>query len=111
MGYRSTESDPDVWLKRAMKPSGEEYFKYIFVYVDRILYWSHDKRQDIHGQNHLYILKQLNIAAPERLGANAENIPMQNGKECWSMHCVDYLQGAINNVQDILSKDHGGCIK
>ena len=44
MGYRSIESDPDVWLKRAMKPSVEEYFKYIFVYVDRILYWSHDKR-------------------------------------------------------------------
>ena len=25
MGYRSTELDPNVWFKRAVKPSGEEY--------------------------------------------------------------------------------------
>ena len=27
------------------------------------------------------------------------------------MHCVEYLQGDIKNVEDILSKDRGACLK
>ena len=27
------------------------------------------------------------------------------------MNCVDYLQGDINNIEDIFSKDHEVCIK
>ena len=38
MGYKATESDPDVWMKKDFKESGEPYYKYIWVYVDNILH-------------------------------------------------------------------------
>ena len=37
MGFKSTNIDPDVWLRPAVKPDGEEYYEYILVYVDDIL--------------------------------------------------------------------------
>ena len=62
--------------------------------------------------NHTYRLKEESVGPPKRyLGANVENEHMENGKECWSMRCVYYLQGGINNVDDILSKYHGACLK
>ena len=34
---------------------------------------------------------------------------------CWNnsgqMHYVDVLKGDIKNVEDIISKDHGACLK
>ena len=34
MGYTPTKADPDVWLTKATKPNGEEYYCYMLVYVD-----------------------------------------------------------------------------
>jgi hypothetical protein len=37
MGFKSSVADPDVWLRPATKPDGEEYYKYMLMYVDAIL--------------------------------------------------------------------------
>jgi hypothetical protein len=37
IGYTSTKTDPDVWLRKAAKDDGFEYYKMLFVYVDDIL--------------------------------------------------------------------------
>ena len=37
MGFKSSEADPDVWLRPAIKPDGEEYYEYILCYVDDVL--------------------------------------------------------------------------
>ena len=40
--------------------------------------------------NHTYRLKEESVGPPKRyLGANVENEHMENGKDCWSMRCVD----------------------
>lgn len=31
MGYVETQADPDVWIKRAVKPNGQEYYCYMVV--------------------------------------------------------------------------------
>jgi hypothetical protein len=36
-GFRSSQADPDVWLKPACKPSGEKYYEYALCYVDDVL--------------------------------------------------------------------------
>ena len=33
-GYRSIESDLDVWIKRATTENGTAYYNYMLVYVD-----------------------------------------------------------------------------
>ena len=58
MGYRSTYSDPDVWFKRAVDPSAEEYYKYILVYVEGIIHLAHDPKEDMDVLNFTYILKE-----------------------------------------------------
>jgi hypothetical protein len=37
MGFRSSQADPDVWLRPARKPGGEAYYEYVLCYVDDIL--------------------------------------------------------------------------
>jgi hypothetical protein len=37
MGFKSTNINPDVWLRPAVKPDSKQYYEYILVYVDDIL--------------------------------------------------------------------------
>ncbi|CAJ1950956.1 unnamed protein product [Cylindrotheca closterium] len=36
LGFSSSTADPDVWMRAAVKPDGEEYYEYIHCYVDDI---------------------------------------------------------------------------
>ena len=42
IGFLSTNSDPDIWYRPAVKPNDFEYYEYILCYVDDILCISHD---------------------------------------------------------------------
>ena len=37
IGYTPSKSDPDVWMKAAIRPDGTEYYKYFLCYVDDVL--------------------------------------------------------------------------
>ena len=37
IGFKSCHADPDVWLRPAVKPNGDEYYEYVLCYVDDIL--------------------------------------------------------------------------
>ena len=37
MGFKSSISDPDVWIRPATKSDGEQYYEFILVYIDDIL--------------------------------------------------------------------------
>ena len=39
------------------------------------------------------------------MGENIENAQSEDSREVWSMPCVDYIKGAIRNVNDMLEKD------
>ena len=41
LGFTSFQADPDVWMRAATKPDGEEYFEYVHLYVDDCLVISH----------------------------------------------------------------------
>ena len=41
-GYRYTESEPDVWIKRATPENGTADYKYMLVYVDDMLHLAKD---------------------------------------------------------------------
>ena len=42
MGYRFTESDTDVWIKREKPYNGNDYYKYMLVYVNDVLHLTKD---------------------------------------------------------------------
>ena len=37
MGYKSSEADADLWMKRYFKPNGDPYYNYMIFYVDDLL--------------------------------------------------------------------------
>jgi hypothetical protein len=60
--------------------------------------------------NDIYRLKE-GAGSPDRyLGANIEKVQLQDGSRAWSMNCVDYLKGAIENVNNMLH-DAGTALK
>ena len=73
IGFKSSEADPDVWLKPAVKTDGEEYYKYILVYVDDILYISHKAKETMSLIAKDFMFKKDEIKPPEiYLGARLE---------------------------------------
>ena len=42
MGYRSTEYDPDVCIKKATTDNGNSYYKCMLVYVNDVIHLADD---------------------------------------------------------------------
>ena len=54
MGYRSTDSDSSVRIKRATAENGTAYYKYILVYVDDALHLAKDAQEDMLNIKQVY---------------------------------------------------------
>ena len=91
-----------------MKTSGEDYYKYMLLYVDNILHLVYDPKDNINALNSTYILKEYSGGWPKiYIGANIDKVQIDNGMKCWSINCVDCLQVDIKNAYGILLKDNG----
>lgn len=98
MGFTSSEADPDVWLRPAVKPDGETYYEYILCYVDDVLAISHKALDVLKEVQKDFKLKKDKIETPDiYLGAKLEK-KLLNGKEVWTMSSKDYCQYAIKNI-------------
>ena len=75
MTFTSSLADPDVWLKPMVKPNGEEYYVYIFVYTDDVLILdTHPKRFMDELRSH-YPVKKDSIEPPKvYLGADTYKV-------------------------------------
>ena len=105
MGYVPYESDPDIWMERAVKPSGGEYWTYMLIYVDDCLHINHNPSIDLEALSGFYRLKDGAGALERYLDTNVDQIQLKDGSTAWSMTCVDYLKGAIKNANNSLGED------
>jgi hypothetical protein len=107
MGFQSSLADPDVWLKPAIKPSGEEYYAYIFVYVDDLLVISHEPDKPMKCLSDIYRMKEGSIMKPTTyLGAVVKEfrLPDNPSKPVWSMSAEKKIKEAIRTVEMDLAK-------
>ena len=65
MGFKSIIADPDVWIRPATKPDGEQYYEFILVYVEDMLAISQDSVSLIRGVAEKLKLKKHKIEPPE----------------------------------------------
>jgi len=117
MGFKGSKADPDVWMRRAKKPSGDVYWEYVLCYVDDVLAISHapkDIRNDI--SKHVK-LKPDSIPAPiTYLGANVSQCTILDGdasmpmKQVWTMSAQDYIRRAIEEVERELKSNGAFCL-
>ena len=104
MGFTSSVADPDVWLRPAIKPDGEQYYEYIICYVDDVLGVSADAKALMKDIQRDFKFKKDKIKPPQMyLGARLEKKHL-NGKEVWTMCSKDYVKLAINNIESQLKK-------
>jgi hypothetical protein len=107
MGFQSSLADPDVWMKPAKKTTGEEYYEYIFVYVDDLLVISHEPHKHMKSISNIYRMKEDSIMKPTMyLGAVVKEyrLPDNPAKTVWSMSAEKYIKEAIRTVESDLAK-------
>ena len=106
LGYKSSEADADVWTKRNFKPNVYPYYKYMLCCVDDLLHICFKPKEDMDELNMIYWLKE-EFGPPDRyLGENVEKVQLNDGQVAWSTNCVDYLNSAIENVDNSLGVDY-----
>lgn len=64
MGFKSSNADPDVWLRPAVKADGEEYYEYFLSYVDDILAVGVDAKGILEEVKERFKLKNDEIKPP-----------------------------------------------
>ena len=105
MGFKSIIADPDVWMRKATKSDGGEYYKYILVYVDELIAISSNVRSFILEVTEKFKLKKDKIEPPEiYLGGRISKKSLK-GKEIWDMSSVNYVKGIIKNVEVRMVKE------
>jgi len=88
LGYKPSQADPDVWIKRATKGDGTPYYKMMLIYVDDVLHLAEDPKEDMMKLSKLYRLKD-GTGEPDRyLGGNIERAQTQDGSVAWSLSCL-----------------------
>ena len=74
----------------------------MLVYVDDVLYLAKDSQEDMLKLNQVYQLKE-GFGPPYRyINSNVDKVQVENRRTVWSMTCVEYMCGAIKNVDLIL---------
>ena len=58
MGFVSTQADPDVYRRRARKPSGGDYYELLLVYVNDVLTSPHAPQTIMDTLSLTYDLKE-----------------------------------------------------
>ena len=105
LGFRSSVADPDVWLRPALKPDGEEYYEYVLIYVDNVMAISHDTERIIQHIGEKFKFKGGKWADSDiYLGANIDS-KIHNGNKLWTMSSREYLKAAIIEVESKLKKE------
>jgi Reverse transcriptase (RNA-dependent DNA polymerase) len=104
MGYSATKADPDVYIRKAVKPNGFEYYEMVLCYVDDILCLSHKVAAMMEELQTVFKLKDDKVEAPDiYLGAKLEH-KVLNGCPMWTMTSDSYVATAVKNLEERLAK-------
>ena len=86
INYVPSEANPDVYMRRAVKPNGFEYYEYVLCYVDDILSISHLPYVAMDGIQDRFPLKDDKVEEPTNyLGAQLSKMKDEFGNEFWTI--------------------------
>ena len=106
MGYKSSLTDPDVWLRPHRNPSGDDYYDFCLIYVDDILCVNHNPETTMDEISKLYLLKEGYVGPPKKyLGEDIYRFKCKYGLMVWSMSSDEYVKNMVKNVENILISD------
>jgi hypothetical protein len=76
LGYKLSKGDPDVWIRAVAKPSTEDSYEYVLVYMDAILAIGIDTSNVLTRLNKYFALKPDSIYPSDGL---------REMKQCYQM--------------------------
>ena len=109
--FKPTSADPDVYLRRAKREDGTEYYEMLLVYVDDVLCISEDPMTIMKMIGDRFDIKNNEIIPPKMyLGGGIEKRPVLNGErqkvgDFWTMNSEQYITNMVNIVEDKLKKE------
>ena len=105
LGYTPIKSDPDTWLRKAVKADRFQYYEMVLCYVDDVLCILDDPMRTMKGIQSTFKLQDYKINEQEDyLGSTLENMILSDGSQCWSMSSAKYIKVAVQNVEETLAK-------
>ena len=104
LGFQSCRADPDVWMRKAVKSDGSEYWEYVLLYTDDALVVSENGEQVLRKEIGKYFeLKEESIGPPQLyLGGRIRKVELTSGVKPWSFSSFQYVQAAVKNVEQHL---------
>ena len=108
MGFKSSITDPDLWIRPSTKADGEQYYEFILMYVDDILAISQDAVSEIREFSEKFKFKKDKMEPPEiYLGGILERKGL-NGNQVWEIRSTNYVTAVAKNLEQKLKKQ---CVK
>jgi hypothetical protein len=106
LDFVSCLADPDVWMRPAKRSDGSDYYEYILLYTDDCLVLSENAESLLRNElGRYFTLKEESIGPPKiYLGGSVRKVQLDNGVECWTFSSSQYVQAAVKNVEEYLSK-------
>jgi hypothetical protein len=107
LDFTSCPTDPDVWMRPAIKSNGTEYYEYILLYTDDALCVSKNAENVLRNELGRYFptLKEKSVGSPKiYLGGHVRKVQLENGAECWAFGSSQYVKVAVNNMESYLTK-------
>ena len=101
--YLPCRDDPDVWMRKARKFNGTEYYEYMLLYVDDCLSIYETPKEAVLQLDKLFNMQTSSIASPNiYLGCKVKNMRLPNMVEAWTFSSSQYVQEAVSNVEKFL---------
>jgi hypothetical protein len=78
----------------------EEYYEYLFVYMDDILAKGISPNEILTKLNRYFHLKQDSIYPPDDyLGTKLKMVTLPNGVQAWGQGCSHYIHNAVTSLE------------
>ena len=105
LGFHPCKADSEIWMRKALKDDGTEYWEYVLLYVDDALCVSCNGKHVLEKEIGKYFyLKPDSIGTPKiYLGNKVSKVTLSNGVEAWSFSSSQYVQNAVSNVEKYLA--------
>jgi hypothetical protein len=104
LGFDSCKADPDVWMRKAVKSDGSQYWEYVLLYTDDALVCSENAERILREEIGKYFdLKEASIGTPDiYLGGKVSKVQLENGAIAYTFSSSQYVKNAIDNVEKYL---------
>ena len=108
--YKPSKADPDMYMKRKVRSTGEEYYSYLIVYVDDLLSIDDNPENAINHIGQMFRIKEGSVGFPSMyLGANVRKWQSQTtageSVDCVAMGSTSYIKEAVRAVEERM-KEH-----